>query len=106
TDGVTRDDELRVGQQATLCQFLVCEQGGRNDQGLSDRGVGDLFGRRGGTQPNQVEAAGLRPDVELVRGAGKIEPRGEHPLGLRTLSGRKQCNHVFKRTLWKRFWRV
>jgi hypothetical protein len=69
-DGVTCDDDLGSGiaeGSRALDQLLVREQGGRHHQGLRDRGVGDLLGRRGRAQPHQIQAAGLRPRSELIR---------------------------------------
>ena len=44
----------------------------------------------------QVQAAGLGPQGQLVCGAWQFEPRRQHPLGLRTLSGRKKCKHSLR----------
>ena len=69
------------------------QQRGGDDQRLGDGGVGDLLGRRGGAEPGQVQAAGLRPRVERSAAPGSSSHGGEHAGGLRSLSGGKQRNH-------------
>ena len=101
-DGVAGRDEVTSGQQAALGQLLLGKQRRGHDQRLGHGGVGDLLGRRGG-----AEAARSRPlacDQVAIRSAapGSSSHEASMPGGLRSLSGSKQCEHVFKRTLWER----
>ena len=75
------------------------QQGGRDDQRLGDRGVGDLFSGRGGAQPGQIQPADLRPPVDAIAGTGEIQPLGKHAGSLGALSGREERDHISKRTL-------
>ena len=83
-------------------QLLVSEQGGGDHEGLGDSRVGDLLGGGGGAQAGQVQAGDRRPRLDPFGGTGQFEPRREHAGRLRSLSGSKQCEHVFKKTLWER----
>ena len=51
--------------------------------------------------PSRVRSRPLDCDqaASTVSRPGQLEPGGEHAGGLRSLSGSKQCEHVFKRTL-------
>ncbi|SKU07754.1 Uncharacterised protein [Mycobacteroides abscessus subsp. abscessus] len=97
--GVAGDDGGLGVEVTALVQLVIGQQGQCDDQRLGDGGVGDLLGGGGGSQAHQIESAGLRPLLNLIRGTGQFEPRGQHAGGLGSLSGSEQCNHVFKRTL-------
>ena len=55
TDGVSGDRRLGSGEQAAVLQFPVCQQSRGDDKWLCHGGVGDFLGRRGGTEPGQVQ---------------------------------------------------
>jgi hypothetical protein len=88
-------------QQASLGQLLVRKQRRRDDQWLCDCGVGNLLGGGRRPQAGEIEANGLGPRGDNRVSSGQLKPGGEHPGGLRTLSGRKQGKRVLGHGLRK-----
>ena len=93
------DDDVGSSRKTSLGERGMGQQGGRDDQRLGDRGVGDLFSGRGGAQPGQIQPTDLRPAADAIGSAGEIQPLGKHAGSLGALSGRKQRDHISKRTL-------
>ena len=72
TDRVAGHRDVLAVEHAATGQFLMGEQGGGHDQGLGDRGVGDLLGGRGGSQAGQVQPTDLRPGGKTVGGTRQL----------------------------------
>ena len=90
------------GQFTVLAHLVVGQQCGDDDEWLGHGGVGDLLRRGGGAEAFEVQTGLFGPGGDLVTRARQFEPRREHAGCLRSLSGSKQCEHVFKETLRER----
>ena len=64
------------------------EQGGRDDQGLRDRGIPDRVGVADRAVLAQLDAGGVGQGIEMLGETGLGEPGFEESGGLRALSGR------------------
>jgi hypothetical protein len=99
-DAVPGDDDVpaglrrvrhRAGQAAELAGD---EQAHRDDQRLGDRGVLDRLGVAGGAQREQVGVGDRPGPAEEGLAPGELEPVGQHPGLLGTLSGGEDGQHV------------
>ena len=92
--GVTCGDVHDVRRGAPVQQRAQSQQGGGDDQRLSDCRVPDRVGVRDGAVRHQVQLRGLGCCGEALFGTGQLEPVAEHPGGLRALSRADDGEHA------------